>query len=239
MFQGPFDHSIIKRARDNKIVNIELINIRNFGIGKHKVVDDKPYGGGTGMILRVDVLKKTIDKVKVFSNKRREKVVLLTPTGNKFNQKIAANFSRLDHLILVCGHYEGIDARVEEFVDEKISIGDFITTGGEIPAMLITDSVVRLIKGALKEGVVSKESFSPYLEYPQYTKPRRYKNLRVPKILLSGNHSRIDKWQNAQSIRKTIKLRPDLLEKGVGRRSRNWQINIRGLGNIKSRHIID
>jgi len=214
MFQGPFDHSIIKRARESGIVNIKFINIRYYGIGKHKAVDDKPYGGGTGMIFRVDVLEKAISKTKNPAL-QGQKIILLTPSGKKFNQKMAVNLSRLKHLILVCGHYEGLDKRVEKFVDEKISVGDFITTGGEIPAMLITDAVVRLIKGTLKDGVVNKESFSPYLEYPQYTKPRRYKNLRVPKILLSGDHKKIDKWQNAQSIKNTIKSRPDLLEKGV------------------------
>jgi tRNA (guanine37-N1)-methyltransferase len=215
MFRGPFDYSIINRAKERGLVAIRFVNIRDFGIGKHKVVDDKPFGGGTGMIFRVDILKKAIDKAKDLLDKHREKVILLTPTGNKFNQKIAKKFSNLDHLILVCGHYEGIDKRAELFVDEKISVGDFITTGGEIPAMLITDAVVRLIKGTLKEGVVTKESFSPYLEYPQYTKPRRFKNHGVPKILLSGNHKKINNWQNTQSMKNTIKSRPDLLEKGV------------------------
>jgi tRNA (guanine37-N1)-methyltransferase len=216
MFQGTFDHSIVKRAIDKGLVTIKLINIRDFGIGKHKVVDDKPFGGGTGMIFRVDVVNKAISKIKDKKLKiEDQKIILLTPSGKTFNQKIAENFSRLKHLILVCGHYEGFDKRVEKFVDEKISVGDFITTGGEIPAMLITDAVVRLIKGTLKEGVVNKESFSPYLEYPQYTKPRRFKNLNVPKILLSGNHKKINNWQNTQSLNYTIKSRPDLLEKGV------------------------
>jgi len=213
MFQGPFNYSIIKRARDSGIAVIKFINIRDFGIGKHKVVDDKPFGGGTGMILRVDVLKRAIEKTKDMSGQKGQKVILLTPTGIPFNQKIARNLSKLDHLILVCGHYEGVDKRIEKFVDEKISVGDFITTGGEIPAMLITDAVVRLTKGTLKESAVNKESFSPHLEYPQYTKPRRYNNLRVPKILLSGDHKKIDKWQNTQSIKNTIKSRPDLLKK--------------------------
>ena len=226
MFQGPFDQSIVKRARDNGIVTIKFINIRHFGIGRHKTVDDRPYGGGTGMIFRVDVVNKAISKIKDKKLKiKDQKIILLTPSGKRFNQKMAKNFSRLKHLILVCGHYEGFDKRAEKFVDEKISVGDFITTGGEIPAMLITDAVVRLIKGVLKAGVTEKESFSPrtnvvwgspYLEYPQYSEPRRFKNLRVAKILLFGNQKKIDEWQKLQSIKNTIKSRPDLLGKRKG-----------------------
>jgi len=216
MFQGSFDYSIVKRAIDKKLVEMNFVNLRDFGIGPHKVVDDKPYGGGKGMILKVDVLKNAIDKIRDKKlSLKNQRIALLDPTGKTFNQKKASELSNLKHLILVCGHYEGFDKRVEKFVDEKISVGDFITTGGEIPAMLITDAVVRLIKGTLKEGVVNKESFSPYLEYPQYTKPRKYKNLRVPKILLSGDHKKINNWQNTQSLNYTIKSRPDLLEKGV------------------------
>ena len=210
MFEGPFDHSIIKRARDKKIVDINYVNIRDFGIGRHKIVDDKPYGGGKGMILKVDVLERAIGKTKNPAS-RSQKVILLTPTGKTFNQKIAKKLSGLKHLILVCGHYEGVDKRIEKFVDEKLSLGDFIVTGGEIPAMLIVDAVVRLIKGVLKEGVTSRESFSPYLEYPQYTRPRRYKNLQVPKVLLTGNHKKIADWQDIQSIKNTLINRSDLL----------------------------
>lgn len=217
MFKGPFDYSIIKKAIDKKIVNINFVNIRNFGEGTHKIVDDKPYGGGKGMILRVDVVHNAISKIKNKKlNIKDQKVILLTPEGITFNQSIAKRFSKLKHLILVCGHYEGFDKRVDKFVDQKLSIGDFIVTGGEIPAMLVTDAVTRLIKGVLKEEVTNKESFSPYLEYPQYTKPRRYKNLHVPRILLTGDHKKIDDWQNKQSIKNTFKARPDLLVKRKG-----------------------
>lgn len=214
MFQGPFSYSIIKNAIDKKIVDINYTNIRDFGEGHHKVVDDKPYGGGKGMILRVDVLNKAIQATKDLPRgKAGQKVILLTPTGKTFNQKMAKQLSKMEHLILVCGHYEGVDKRVEKFVDEKLSIGDFIVTGGEIPAMLIVDAVVRLLKGVLKEDVTSKESFSPFLEYPQYTKPRLYKNLRVPKVLLSGNHNKIDNWRQKQSFHLTRNIRPDLLKR--------------------------
>lgn len=214
MFKGPFDYSIIKRARDKGIVDIEFVNIRDFGIGIHKVVDNKPYGGGKGMILRVDILDNAIEKIKNSKlSAKEQKVILLDPQGNTFNQKRAESFSRLKHLILVCGHYEGVDKRIEKFVDEKISVGDFIVSGGEIPAMLVIDAIARLIKGVLKECVINSETFSPYLEYPQYTKPRCYKNLRVPKILLNGNHKKIDNWRQRQSIKNTLLLRRDLLPK--------------------------
>lgn len=213
MFEGPFDSSIIKRAKEKKFVDIEYVNIRDFGLGKHRLVDDTPYGGGNGMVLRVDVLAKTIEKTKDRKLKRNEeKVVLLSAHGKTFNQKTAENYSKLKHLIIVCGHYEGFDERIKNFIDEEVSIGDFILTGGEIPAMLITDSVARLIKGVLKEGSAALESFSPYLEYPQYTKPQKYKNLSVPEILLSGNHKRIDAWRKKESENITSRLRPDLIK---------------------------
>ena len=214
MFEGPFNYSIIKNARVKKKVTIDFVNIRDFGIGKHKVVDDKPYGGGIGMILRVDVLEKAINKtVDKNLNKKNQKIILLSPHGQTFNQKKAFELSGLQHLILVCGHYEGIDQRVRQFIDQELSIGDFIVTGGEIPAMLVVDSVVRLVKGVLKEGVTSTESFSPLLEYSQYTKPNTYKNLSVPSILLSGDHGKVREWRNKESLKTTIKLRPDLLGK--------------------------
>jgi len=221
MFESPFSHSIIKKALDKKKIYVNYVSIRDFGIGRHKVVDDKPYGGGKGMIIRVDVLNKAIQSTKEKRLiKKGQKVILLTPTGKTFNQKKAQDLSLLKHLILVCGHYEGMDNRIEKFVDEKISIGDFIVTGGEIPAMLIVDAVARLSKGVLKAGVTEKESFSPslpareaFLEYPQYTKPRLYKNLRVPKVLLSGNHKEIDDWRQKESVKMTRERRPDLLKR--------------------------
>lgn len=215
MFDGPFSHSIIKNAKQKKLLSIDFINIRDFGIGKHKVVDDTPYGGGQGMILKVDVLEKAIESAKQNSKnkKLKEKVILLSAHGKTYNQKIAKAYSKLDHLILICGHYEDFDSRIRNFIDEEISIGDFILTGGEIPAMAIVDSVTRLIKGVFKKGVVDNESFNPYLEFPQYTKPEKYKNLPVPKVLISGNHKKIDQWRKNESLRLTKKLRPDLFKK--------------------------
>jgi len=228
MFEGPFNYSIIKNAKVQKKVDIEFINIRDFGIGKHKVVDDKPYGGGHGMILRVDVLEKAILRAK---DKRLttkdQKVILLSPQGKTFNQEKAKELSSLKHLILVCGRYEGIDERAKKFIDEQVSIGDFVVTGGEIPAMLVTDAVVRLIGGVLKEGVTTSESFSlpagrknPLLEYPQYTKPDNYKGLKVPPILLSGDHEKIKTWRENESLKTTARLRPDLLSSPA---KKKWQ----------------
>lgn len=212
MFPGPFSHSIIKRAVEKKLAKINYINIRDFGLGKHKSVDDKPYGGGAGMILKVDVVEKAIESAVKNGNSKDQRIILLSPHGKPFNQKKAKTLSKIKHLILICGHYEGIDARIDKFIDEKISIGDFIVTGGEIPAMLIADAVIRLIEGTIKEKSSRIESFSPYLEYPQYTKPRIYKNLSVPEILTCGDHEKIKQWQITQSIKLTKKLRPDLLK---------------------------
>lgn len=216
MFEGPFSYSLVKKAIDKKRVEIEFVNIRNFGMGKHKIVDDKPYGGGRGMILRVDVLEKAINNTR--NNKlspKNQRVVLLDPQGKTFNQKRAEEFSALTHLILVCGHYEGIDSRIEYFVDEKISIGDFIVSGGEIPAMLVADATVRLIKGNLDKEVTNIESFSPFLEYPQYTRPKVYKSYSVPEILLSGNHKKIEEWRKTIALKHTRSLRPDLIKEEI------------------------
>jgi len=214
MFEGPFDYSIIKNASVQNKVHIDFVNIRDFGIGRHKVVDDKPYGGGHGMIIRVDVMDAAISQTKEKNPELVEgqKVVLLSPKGKTFSQEKAQELSGLKHLILVCGRYEGIDERSKEFIDEELSIGDFIVTGGEIPAMIVIDAVVRLIEGVLKKGVTTTESFSPLLEYPQYTKPNTYKNLSVPPILLSGDHKKIKEWREKASLTATIKLRPDLLK---------------------------
>ncbi len=216
MFKGPFDESIIKRAIDKNLVEIEFVDIRKFGIGKHKIVDDTPYGGGVGMVMKVDVVEQAISETR---NKRqetrnKEKVVLLDPRGKKFTQEKAREFSKLDHLILVCGHYEGIDERIMSFIDEAISIGDFVLTGGEIPAMAVTDAVTRLIPSVLKKEATILESFTEnLLEQPQYTKPEIYKDKRVPKILLSGHHEKILEWKKEEALNYTKKIRPDLLKR--------------------------
>lgn len=211
MFSSPFEYSIIKRAVEKKLIELEFVNLRDFGIGKHKLVDDTPYGGGNGMVLKVDVLFDAINSVKNEQYKS-EKVYLLTAQGKTFNQEFAKELSNLDHLILVCGHYEGFDERIKKYIDGEISVGDFILTGGEIPAMLIIDTVARLVKGVIKEGSSQNESFSPLLEHAQYTKPQEFNGEIVPEVLISGDHQKIAEWKKTESLKITKKLRPDLLK---------------------------
>lgn len=222
MFDGPFRESIIKKAVERNFVTITFRNIRDFGLGSHKSVDDTSYGGGTGMILRVDVLHKAIQASRDTSLKENEeKVILMTADGEVYNQQKAEVYATLKHLIIICGHYEGVDERVRKYIDEEISIGDFVLTGGEIPAMVVTDSVVRLIPGVLKEGVTAAESHSTtpsdniiLLEYPLYTHPVEYEGEKVPDVLLSGDHKKIAEWRKEEAVKKTKRRRPDLLKKG-------------------------
>jgi tRNA (guanine37-N1)-methyltransferase len=216
MFTGPFTESIIKRAQEKGIVEIELINIRDFGIGDHQMVDDTPAGGGIGMVMKVDVLHKAIEHAKSrgTSDTRGTRVILTSAGGNTYKQQTAKAYAQLDHLIIICGHYEGVDERVMQYVDEEISIGDFVLTGGEIPAMIITDSVTRLLKGVITDGATEDESFTqPLLEYPHYTKPRTYDGQDVPEVLLNGDHGKIKAWREQKALEKTKKVRPDLLKK--------------------------
>lgn len=205
------NESIIGRAKEKGLINVNLINIRNFSKDKHKKVDDTPYGGGAGMVLRADVVYDAYDSVK--SN--NSKVIYLSPQGQRLSQKKVEELSKCKHLILLCGHYEGVDQRViDEIVDEEISIGDYVLTGGELPAMVLIDSVSRYVEGVLKEGSTKEESFSQgLLEYPQYTRPEIFNNQRIPEVLLSGHHKNIDNWRRRQSLQITFNKRPDLLEK--------------------------
>lgn len=204
MFVPVFGESMLKRAQEKGAVSIHLVNIRDFGIGKHKLVDDTPYGGGHGMVLRVDVLEKAIQATKIaILPSQQQKVFLLDARGDIFTQERAIKLSTLQHLILICGHYEGVDERINNFIDGKISVGSFVLTGGEIPAMLVADAVIRLLPGVLKEGVTPNESFSfidsennqILLEHPHYTKPPVFKSLAVPQVLLSGDHKKIEEWR--------------------------------------------
>lgn len=215
MFEGTFGHSIIKRAQKEKIVKIQFINLRDFGIGTHKSVDDRPYGGGTGMILRVDVLEKAINYAKKGISK--EKIILLDPRGKTYSQETAENLSILEHLILICGHYEGYDERIRNYIDMEISIGDYILSGGEIASMIIVDSVTRIIPGVLKkESAIAQESFSKInenriLEYPQYTRPPLYKGKKIPEILTSGDFKKIQEYRTKRAHETTKKHRKDLI----------------------------
>jgi tRNA (guanine37-N1)-methyltransferase len=221
MFKGPFDESIIQRAQKKGLVEIKIHNLRKWAVDKRGTVDDRPYGGGTGMILMIEPIYKALGKLK--NSKPKTKVILLDPRGKVFNQKIARKLSKEKHLIFICGHYEGVDERVKEHLaDEVISIGDYILTGGELPAMVITDAVVRLLPGVLEKPEATKfESFSnlkigklkigSLLEYPQYTRPENFLGWKVPKILLSGNHQKIAEWRKKKAQELTKKLRPDLI----------------------------
>ena len=214
MISSFIKESIIKRAVDKGLVEIELINLRDFAKDKYKSVDDKPYGGGAGMILRVDVLKDAIS-FAVKNKEGKTKIVLTSAKGKTYSQKKANDYSKLDHLVIIAGHYEGTDERILNYIDEEISIGDFILTGGEIAASSIIDSVVRLIPEVLKkEEATKEESFSKEfpLEYPQYTKPAEFDGNKVPEILLSGDHEKIKEWRLIKSKELTKKLRPDLLK---------------------------
>lgn len=202
MFDTVFKYSIIKRAIAQRIVEINLVNIREFAIDAYKTVDDRPYGGGAGMILKVDIIDRALESIKSkFKPGEKVKIILLEPKGETFSQAKAQEFSHFNRLIFICGHYEGVDARIANLVDEVISIGKYILTGGEIPSMVIVDSVVRLIPGVLQNpDSLAQESFSNHnLEYPQYTRPETFKGMKVPDVLLSGNHKEIDKWKSSHS----------------------------------------
>ncbi len=201
MFGGPFDHSIVKRAKKKSIATIDFVNIRDFSTDKYKSVDDHPYGGGVGMIMRVDIIDRALENAKCKMQSAKCKTILLDPRGKVYTQKKAREYAKLDHIVLICGHYEGIDGRVRELADESISIGDYVLTGGEIAAMVIVDSVVRLLPGVLKEEATQTESFTKQgtLEFPQYTRPKKYKGMKAPDILLSGDHKKIAEWRLNQS----------------------------------------
>ena len=199
VFDSYFSESIIKRALDKKLISINISDVRDFGYGKWKQVDDTPYGGGPGMLMMVEPVYKTLKKIK---RKKNSKVVLFSPSGEKFDQKMAKDFSSLDQIIMICGHYEGIDSRIKEFVDMEVSIGDYVLTNGNIPAMVLVDSVTRIIPGVLgNENSFIEDSFYSNFneEYPQYTKPRKFKNLEVPPVLLSGDHVKIEEWKKKMS----------------------------------------
>lgn len=205
----PLEESIIGRAKENKQIEINLINIRDFSTDKHKHVDDTPYGGGAGMVMKPDVVYEAYK----FVENSNAKVVYLTPQGKTLNQKKVEELAKEEHLILLCGHYEGIDQRAIDIIQpEEISVGDYVLTGGELPAMILIDSVSRYVEGVLNKESIEEESFSNgLLEYPQYTRPEVFEGLKVPEVLLSGNHQNIEKWRKEKSIEITKQKRPDLL----------------------------
>lgn len=215
ILDGPFKESMIKRAVDKGLVEINLVDLRTYTHDRHHQVDDAPYGGGYGMILKPEPLFEAIDQLKANSGSDSSLVILLTPQGRKFDQTLAYQLAKEKHLVLICGRYEGIDERVcEALVDDEISIGDFVLTGGELAAAVLVDAVVRLLPGFLAEEASANESFADsLLEHPHYTRPPVYREMEVPSVLLSGNHGEIARWRRQQSIKRTYERRPDLLEK--------------------------
>jgi|UniRef100_A0A7V6DNQ3 tRNA (guanine37-N1)-methyltransferase len=212
-FDSPLHQSMLRRAQALGKVSFRVLNLRDYAHDRHKVADDRPFGGGPGMVMKPEPLVTAIRKVREEDPDVR--VIFLSPAGKLFNQETAAELAKAPGLLLICGHYEGVDERVRAFIDAEISIGDFILTGGEIPALVVVDAVTRLIPGVLgNDAATEDESFQTgLLEYPHYTRPRDFEGLTVPEILLSGDHARIARWRRQQALRRTRALRPDLLEK--------------------------
>jgi len=209
MFKGFINESIIKRAIEKGVCEIECIDIRDYSLEKHHHVDDTPCGGGAGMILAVDVVARAIRA----NTNDKSHIIMMTPQGQKYDQKKAYELREYDEIVILCGHYEGFDERIRSFVDEEISIGDFVLTGGEIPAMAISDSIIRLLDNAIREESHEDDSFSNgLLEYPQYTRPIDFEGMKVPDVLLSGNHKEIAKFRKKEALRKTYLKRPELLD---------------------------
>jgi len=214
MFESPFGDSIIQRAREEGLLDLRVHDLRDYSLNKHRKVDDTPFGGGVGMVMNVEPIARVIAAIKKEVPETR--TILLSPGGRPFDQEKAWELSRLPSLTLICGRYEGIDERVRlHFVDEEISIGDYVLTGGEIPAMVLVEAISRLVPGVLgdPESVVEESFTDGLLEYPQYTRPRDYQGFKVPEILISGDHKKIRDWQKAEAVKKTARVRPDLLKK--------------------------
>lgn len=212
MFDGVLNHSILKRAQDKNVLSVNTINFRDFAQNKHQQVDDYPFGGGQGMVLKPEPVFNAMESIEHNENTR---VILMCPQGRPFSQEIAQELSEAEHLVFICGHYEGYDERIREhLVTDEISMGDYVLTGGELPAMTMTDAIVRLIPGVLgNQQSHEDDSFQDgLLEFPQYTRPREFKNYKVPDVLLSGNHANIERWRHEQKIIRTYDKRPDLLE---------------------------
>lgn len=215
MFTGPLGHSILKRAQDNGLISVQVTNPRDFTYDKHRIVDDCPFGGGAGMVMKPEPIFRAVESVVNANSTSRKRIILMCPGGQAFDQAKARELAGYEQLVFICGHYEGIDARIRDHVvDEAISIGDYVLTGGELPAMVITDAVARMIPGVLgADDSAQHDSFyNGLLEYPQYTRPREFNGWEVPEILLSGDHAKIERWRRKESLRATLERRPDLLD---------------------------
>ncbi|OYQ65966.1 tRNA (guanosine(37)-N1)-methyltransferase TrmD [Aerococcus sp. 1KP-2016] len=214
MFDGPMTTSIIGKAQEKKVANIDVTDFRKFAVNKHGHVDDYPYGGGAGMLLRVDPINDALEEINSKHPDTKKRVILMDPAGETFTQRHAESFAQDDHLIFICGHYEGYDERIRSYVTDEISVGDYVLTGGELGAMIVIDATVRLLDNAVgNEDSITGDSFSTgLLEYPQYTRPPEYKGMKVPDVLMSGNHAKIADWKGKESLRRTYERRPDLLD---------------------------
>lgn len=228
MFDGPLDESIIKRAQEKKLVNISIYDLRNFTTDKHQQVDDYPYGGGPGMILKPEPIFRCIEHVySTIADEENRKLILLTPQGKKFHQEIAKNLSQLENIILLCGHYKGVDERVREYWSmEEISIGDYVLSGGELPALVVIDSVVRLIPGVISDmsSATTDSFYNQLLDCPYYTRPEIFREMKVPSVLLSGNHAEIEKWRKRKALERTLERRKDLIAKESLREIKNDEL---------------
>lgn len=215
MFAGPFGESITRRAVDRGILDIHIMNFRDFAEGRHRQVDDSRFGGGSGMVLKPEPLFRAVRFLKETTSYERRRVLLMSPEGAVFNQAKARELAQYQQLIFICGHYEGFDARISEnLADEIISVGDFVLTGGELPAMMITDAVSRMLPGVLgsEESAPTDSFYDGLLEHPQYTRPREFEGMQVPEVLFSGNHREINAWRRQKALEATLKKRPDLLQ---------------------------
>jgi len=216
MFQTPFDCSLIKKALEKQLIELHIHDIRRYALDKHRMTDDYPYGGGGGMVMKVDPIARALDDVAPARDNAQ--VVLLTPQGETFKQEIAEELSRYSRIVLICGHYEGVDERVREhLIDREISIGDYVLTGGELPAMIVVDAVSRLVPEVLgnRESALFDSFSTGLLEGPHYTRPQEYRNWRVPDVILSGDHKKINEWRRRKSLKRTLARRPDLLAKAI------------------------
>lgn len=214
MFEGPMNTSIIGKAQEKGVANIDITDFRKFAVNKHGHVDDYPYGGGAGMLLRVDPIHDALEEIERKHPDTKKRVILMDPAGETFTQKHAESFAEDAHLIFICGHYEGYDERIRSYVTDEISVGDYVLTGGELGAMIVIDATVRLLEDAVgNEASITGDSFSTgLLEYPQYTRPAEYKGMKVPDVLMSGNHAKIADWKEKESLRRTYERRPDMLK---------------------------
>ncbi|MDX9873082.1 MAG: tRNA (guanosine(37)-N1)-methyltransferase TrmD [Clostridia bacterium] len=209
MFAGPLDTSILKKAREKGLINVRLINYRDYSLDKHKNVDDAPFGGGAGMVLKPEPIYRAVEE----NYSQDGKILLMSPQGKVFDQQLAVELAQEKSLAIICGHYEGFDERIRKLADEEISIGDYVLTGGELPAMTVIDAVGRLLPGVLGEEESARDDsfYHGLLEYPQYTRPRDFRGMTVPETLISGNHKEINRWRRKESLRRTLRRRPDLL----------------------------